>query len=489
MGEELNAFRAMFNRSIRVEGRPERLTAEAGAIALREILERLGIIEWLVERIGDPRHQHLITHPMSELLRTPILLMAQGWRDQDDADALRLDSAMRLAVSDRAGVSPLETRDREEGVELGHNPPVPDGLASQPTLSRLMKTLSSETNRGVLREGLLELASRRFRATRHGHRVRHLTIDVDSLPVEVHGHQPGSEYNGHYHARIYHPLVASVAETGDMLDVRLRPGNAHTADGALDFIDALVDRVEEKMCQVAAIRIDAGFPEEKLLAGLEQRQTPYVARVRNNAVLDRMAAPYLRRPPGRRPCKPRTWLYEMEYQAGTWSRARRVVLVVLEREEELFLHHFWLITNWSPEQMSGQALLDMYRQRGTAEGLMGELMSVLEPALSSAPRPKKHYRGHPLEPTKSSTIDSFAVNETILVLNLFAYNVMHAARVMMGDTTNEGWSLERLRERVLRIPARVLTHARRATIIFGDSNIHLWHALLRGLERLEPTTS
>jgi hypothetical protein len=116
--------------------------------------------------------------------------------------------------------------------------------------------LSSEGNRTTLRQSLLEVAARRTQAMR-GHRLRHLTVDVDSLPIEVHGHQPGSEYNGHYHARIYHPLVASLGDTGDLLDVRLRKGAAHTAEGALDFILPLLDRVEEKLCQVAAARIEA----------------------------------------------------------------------------------------------------------------------------------------------------------------------------------------------------------------------------------------
>jgi hypothetical protein len=51
--------------------------------------------------------------------------------------------------------------------------------------------------------------------------------------------------------------------------------------------------------------------------------------------------------------------------------------VVLERPSEIFLHHFWLITHWMPEQQGAAALLEMYRERGTAEGHMGELMSVL----------------------------------------------------------------------------------------------------------------
>ncbi len=166
-------------------------------------------------------------------------------------------------------------------------------LASQPTLSRLIALLSTPANRRVLHEAITELAGRRFRGLRGGHRQRYLTIDMDSLPIEVHGHQPGSAWNGHYHQRMYHPLVASIAETGDLLDARLREGNAHTAEGALDFILDLVDRAEETLCQVALVRIDAGFPSDPLLSGLERRGTPYVARLRTNKVLDRMAQPFL----------------------------------------------------------------------------------------------------------------------------------------------------------------------------------------------------
>src|ERR687883_1645391 len=103
---------------------------------------------------------------------------------------------------------------------------------------------------------------------------------------------------------MYHPIIACAAETGDLLDARLRPGNAHTAEGALDFVLDLVDRLEGSLCQVAAGRLDAGFPEERLLAGLEARGTPYVARLRSNRVLDRLAAPHLRRPVGRPPAEP-----------------------------------------------------------------------------------------------------------------------------------------------------------------------------------------
>ena len=56
-----------------------------------------------------------------------------------------------------------------------------------------------------------------------------------------------------------------------MLDARLRPGNVGTAEGALDVILDVVDRAQAGLCKVAMVRMDAGFPSARLLAGLEAR--------------------------------------------------------------------------------------------------------------------------------------------------------------------------------------------------------------------------
>ena len=74
----------------------------------------------------------------------------------------------------------------------------------------------------------------------------------------------------------------------------------------------------------------------------------------------------------------------------------RVVLVVLVQPDELLLDRFWLITSLDAETVPAAELLELYRQRGRAEAYMGELIDVLEPALSSAPRTKRHYRGRRL---------------------------------------------------------------------------------------------
>jgi hypothetical protein len=202
---------------------------------------------------------------------------------------------------------------------------------------------------------------------------------------------------------MYHPLVASVAETGDLLDARLRAGNAHTAEGALDFILDLVDRVETTLCQVALVRMDAGFPDQKLLAGLEANGTPYVARIKNNKVLDRLAAPHLHRPPGRPPVEPRVWFHEMSYAAGSWSRPRRVVLVVLEQPDDLLLRHFWLLTSISANTLGGEALLGLYRQRGTGWRVEAESRSFGKKKSRSCGRSEDQSETHCPNPLTTGT--------------------------------------------------------------------------------------
>ena len=315
MGESQSTlFPLDFNRSIKIEDRQEQISGDAGALLLREILSFLEVDSFLERRLEDPRSEKKITHPLIELLRTQLLLIAQGYPDQTDADRLRDDPVLRLAVSKRRGTAPLEAS--EEGQE-------PEGLGSQPTLSRLCRILASQ--RGVLREALVQLTGRRVRLENRGHRRRYLTLAIDSFPIEVFGHQEGSSYNGHYGFTCYHPLVASIGETGDLLDLQLREGRVHTAKGSLDFILDLLDQMEHEICQVASVRIDAGFPSDKLLRGLEKRNTAVVARLRKNARLERQAEPFLatcdQSPDG-------PSFYELSYRAESWDEPMRVVLVV-----------------------------------------------------------------------------------------------------------------------------------------------------------------
>ena len=147
MPETIPQIRPSFNRSLRLETRPELLSADTGALVQRELMDRSGLIDWLTGRLHDPRHPSSIRYPLSDLLRTRLLLLGQGWRDQSDADRLRQDPSLRVASQTRRGTAALEE---------GH------GLASQPTLSRLLDTLSREENLPVLHQAVTELACRRI---------------------------------------------------------------------------------------------------------------------------------------------------------------------------------------------------------------------------------------------------------------------------------------------------------------------------------------
>jgi len=105
--EDLPLFQPDFNGCLKAECRPERLSGEAGGVICREAIERLGIVDWLTERLIDPR-------------------------DQDDAGSLRDDPVMRLSVSTRRGVAPFQSPAEDSPADKK----APDGLASQPTLSR-----------------------------------------------------------------------------------------------------------------------------------------------------------------------------------------------------------------------------------------------------------------------------------------------------------------------------------------------------------------
>ena len=150
MGETLQPVIPGFNRSLRVDSRADRLTGEPGAVLLREVLERSGIVSWMTSRLNDPRSKVDVTHHLASLIRTSVLLAAQGWRDHADADALRHDPGFRLATSSAAGLTPLEE----------------PGLASQPTLSRFTALMATPANLKVLREAVLAMAGRGIKAER-----------------------------------------------------------------------------------------------------------------------------------------------------------------------------------------------------------------------------------------------------------------------------------------------------------------------------------
>jgi hypothetical protein len=471
MGErQVGLFRTNFNRSIRVQAASKPLTEDAGALALREVSDSLGLRE-VVGTLLDHRASTHITHPLYELVLSRVLLLAQGWQDQDDADVLRDDPAFRMAVSERGGDRAL--RPAREGCRE------PDGLASQPTQSRLTSMLGSEHNRRGLRWGLLRVARERMRRV-HGHR-RRIVLDVDSFPPELHGGQEGCAYNGHYRMAGYHPLVA-ITDTGDIVGVMLRPGNVHTAKDVRRFLMPIIQALQED-CDELLLRIDAGYADGKLFAWLRERKVWFVTRLRNNKALQRQVSDWETKtladwaanpsPDGR----PRHATREFWHRVKTWTWVVRVVAVVVERDTrqgELLHHTFYLATSLARPQATSEVILETYRARGTAEAHIGEFKRVIAPKLSSVQR---HRNGTPHKKRKVG----MAENEVTLLLAAIAYELVHAIRCLLKDTTGEGMSLDRVRERVLKVATVVVRHARAVWFRIAAAKSAVWEALAHAM--------
>ena len=191
------------------------------------------------------------------------------------------------------------------------------------------------------------------------------------------------------------------------------------------------------------VRMDAGFSDGRTRAEFDALSIQYLARVRNNAVLNRMA--------DLAPGKVRTVFHEHECQARGRDRKRRVPLVVIFPKRELFPRHFWLITHLARELVGGEELLARYRARGKAENTPGELKSTLRAQRPSSPRPKRHYAGKTIDRPEPSVQQEWRPqNEAFLLLALLGYQTMHEGRCAMEGASGKGWSLETFRERVLR---------------------------------------
>jgi hypothetical protein len=113
-----------------------------------------------------------------------------------------------------------------------------------------------------------------------------LTVDVDSTICEVHGyHKQGACY-GYTHRLGYHPLLATRANTGEVLHTRLRKGSANTARGILRFVDELIARLRRAgACGELTLRMDSGFWSAKLIRRLRRHRVRYPIAVRQTKTI------------------------------------------------------------------------------------------------------------------------------------------------------------------------------------------------------------
>jgi hypothetical protein len=228
----------------------DRAVADAGIVLAATLAGRLGI-EALVDETVELGARPGAANPGGKVM-TLISAMALGADSIDDCDVLR---------SGRTGAV------------LGHR------VAAPSTLGTFLRAFTFGHVRQLDR--VLDQALRRAWRAGAGPGDGRLIVDVDSFVGEVHGYAKQGAAFGYTRQRGYHPILASRADTGEVLHLRLRKGSANTLRGALRFIDELIARVARAGASgPKLLRADSGFWSKKIFARLERAGWRYSIGVR-----------------------------------------------------------------------------------------------------------------------------------------------------------------------------------------------------------------
>ena len=109
-----------------------------------------------------------------------------------------------------------------------------------------------------------------------------MTMDLDSTILEVHGKQKHGAAYGYTRVLGYHPLLATRADTGEVLHPRLRKGSSQR--GTNRFVGELIARVRRAGATgPLTLRADSGFWSYKLIDTLTRLGIGYSITVHLNA--------------------------------------------------------------------------------------------------------------------------------------------------------------------------------------------------------------
>ena len=118
-----------------------------------------------------------------------------------------------------------------------------------------------------------------------------MTIDLDSTICDVHGKQKQGAAYGYTKTLGYHPLLATRADTGEVLHARLRKGSANTQRGVKRFANELVARVRRAGASgPLTLRADAGFYNWDLINTLTRAGVSWSITVNMNPSIHRAIA-------------------------------------------------------------------------------------------------------------------------------------------------------------------------------------------------------
>jgi hypothetical protein len=434
------SLRVGFDRRLRLEFHGSRITSDAGLLAYRELDDALGLTELSEAALSECRRGKNTRHLLTGLLRQSVFGRLAGYEDVNDADRLAHDPAMR-AVVDRGGL------DRQ--------------AASTSQMGRFeTEWLTDEANLAALADlsgaWIDRVYARKPQTT--------IVLDMDSSVSETHGAQEGSAYNGHFGCTCYHPLFV-FNQFGDLERCTLRPGNVHSADGWRAVLEPVIARYRGKMKR-RFFRGDAAFANPEVYELLETEGYKYAVRLPANAVLQGRIGWLLKRPVGRPPHEVRRYYADFRYRAGSWTKARRVVAKVEWHPGQIFPTVGFIVTNMG---RPAERVVAFYNHRGTAEQWIREGKNAVTWTRLSCHR--------------------FAANAVRLQLHALAYNLANFLRALALPAEVAQWSMTTLRDRLVKIGAKIVRHGRSITFQMAEVMMPraLFQQVLAAIAALRPS--
>jgi hypothetical protein len=258
----------------------------------------------------------------------------------------------------------------------------------------------------------------------------------------------------------YHPLFL-FNQLGDLERAMLRRGNHNSAKFWRRVLLPVIERYRARNIP-KYFRGDAAFAIPALYRLLEAEGFQYTIRIPANDVLMASIGHLLTRPVGRPSFKPKVFYESFSYQAQSWDHPRRVVAKVEWHWDQLFPRVGFIVTN-----MTGWArkVVKFYNGRGTAEQWIKEGKYAVKWTRLSC--------------------RNFKDNQARLQLFALAYNLGNFLRRLALPRSVKHWSLTTLREKLIKIGAKVVRHARYATFQMAEVAVprELFAAILDRIQR------